>query len=51
MCQQRCFPNCLKIAEIIPLYKKDDINKATNYGKNGIKTNGKNDIFSIIFLP
>ena len=25
------FPNCLKIAEIIPIYKKDDINKATNY--------------------
>ena len=25
------FPNCLKIAEIIPIYKKDNINKATNY--------------------
>ena len=25
------FPNCLKIAEIIPVYKKDDKNKATNY--------------------
>ena len=25
------FPNCLKIAEIIPRYKKGDINKATNY--------------------
>ena len=25
------FPNCLKIAEIIPIYKKSDINKATNY--------------------
>ena len=31
MCQQRCFPNCLKIAEIIPIHKKGDINKATNY--------------------
>ena len=26
------FLNCLKIAEIIPIYKKGDINKATNYG-------------------
>ena len=26
------FPNFLKIAEIIPIYKKDDINIATNYG-------------------
>ena len=25
------FPNCLKIAEIIPIHKKGDINKATNY--------------------
>ena len=25
------FPNCLKIAEIIPIYKKGHINKATNY--------------------
>ena len=25
------FPNCLKIAEIIPIYKKGDINKATSY--------------------
>ena len=25
------FPNCLQIAEIIPIYKKCDINKATNY--------------------
>ena len=25
------FPNCLKIAEIISVYKKGDINKATNY--------------------
>ena len=25
------FPNFLKIAEIIPIYKKDDINIATNY--------------------
>ena len=25
------FSNCLKIAEIIPIYKKGDTNKATNY--------------------
>ena len=25
------FFNCLKIAEIIPIYKKGDINEATNY--------------------
>ena len=25
------FPNCPKIVEIIPIYKKGDINKATNY--------------------
>ena len=25
------FPNCLKIAEIIPIYRKDDKNKAINY--------------------
>ena len=32
MCVNKCvFPNCLKIAEIIPIYKKVDINKATNY--------------------
>ena len=33
MCQQSVFPNCLKIAEIIPIayIKKCDINKSTNY--------------------
>ena len=25
------FPDCLKMTEIIPIYKKSDINKATNY--------------------
>ena len=30
------FPNCLKRAEIIPIYKKDDINKATNYRPIGL---------------
>ena len=50
------FPNCLKIAEITPIYKKGDINKATNYHPIALlsqfnKQMEKNHIFSITFEP
>ena len=30
-CESGVFPNCLKIAEVVPIFKKDDRSKTTNY--------------------
>ena len=43
------FPNCLKIAEIIPIYKKGDINKATNYRPIALLSQFNKIVEKIIF--
>ena len=45
------FPNCLKIDEIILIYKKGDINKATNYRPIALLSQFNKLMKKIIFSP